>query len=429
MSLQSLKNTGNATASSRGRHFGAPVMIVALMFSALLVTGIRATTVLDPTPENSTTLFGYAIAVVGDVNGDGVSDLAVGTPFDDGEFPGQPGKGTPQNVGKVFVINGATQAVITELKDPQFQMEQGNQFGGQLGFSVAAVGDINGDGIPDVLAGISHHNVKPGASKPVGAEEGIINAGRAIAYSGIDGTILHILDDITEEEGAQLGYAVANAGDINSDGVNDLAVGVPLKDTPEGLTDVGLVYIYSGADGSLIRTLNHPSQGGAEVGARFGEALANAGDMNHDGVSDLIVGAPGRSEAFVFSGANGAILFSVTSPAAETLPSFGSAVAGGKDLDNDGTPDFAVGAPLLKVNQGAVFIYKGSNGTLLRRLTSPDHQTFASFGASVILTDDVTGDGRPDVVVGAPEQDLVDLANAGKVYVFRGSNGRLFTTF
>jgi hypothetical protein len=429
MSLQSGKKTGNATASSRSRHFGAPVIIVALMFSALLVTGIRATTVLDPDPENSTTLFGRAIAVVGDVNGDGVPDLAVGTPFDDGEFPGQPGKGTPQNVGKVFVINGATQAVITELKDPQFQMQQGQQFGGQLGFSVAAVGDINGDGIPDVLAGIPHHNIEGAASRPAGkVEEKIINAGRAIAYSGIDGAILHILDDSTEEEGAQFGYAVANAGDINSDGVNDLAVGVPLKDTPEGLTDVGLVYIYSGANGSLLRTLNHPSQGGAEVGARFGEALANAGDINHDGVSDLIVGAPGRGEAFVFSGASGAILFTVTSPTQETLPSFGSAVAGGKDLDNDGTPDFTVGAPLLKINQGAVFIYKGSDGTLLRRLTSPDRQTFASFGAAVILSDDVTGDGRPDVLVGAPEQDLGDLRNAGKVYVFRGANGRLFTT-
>ena len=430
MSLQSGKKPTNVTKLTLGTVMArrcTPLLISALMFSTLFVTGIRATTLLDPTPENSTTLFGRAIAVVGDVNGDGVPDLAVGTPFDDGEFPGQPGKGTPQNVGKVFVINGATHAVITELKDPQFQMQQGNQFGGQLGFSVAAVGDINGDGIPDVLAGIPHHNVNASASKPA-QEEDIINAGRAIAYSGRDGAILHILDDPTQEEGAQLGYAVANAGDINSDGVNDLAVGVPLKDTPEGLTDVGLVYIYSGADGSLLRTLQHPSQGGAEVGARFGAALANAGDMNHDGVSDLIVGAPGRGEAFVFSGATGAILFTVTSPTQETLPSFGSAVAGGKDLDNDGTPDFAVGAPLLKVNQGAVFIYKGSDGTLLRRLSSPDHQTFASFGGAVIFTNDVTGDGRPDVLVGAPDHDLGDLLNAGKVYVFRGSNGRLFTT-
>jgi FG-GAP repeat protein len=428
MSLQFGKTTTNATASLRGRHFGAPLIIVALMFSTLFVPRVRATTVLDPDPENSTTLFGRAIAVIGDVNGDGVPDLAVGTPFDDGEFPGQPGKGTPQNVGKVFVINGATHAVITELKDPQFQMQQGNQFGGQLGFSVAAVGDINGDGIPDVLAGVPHHNVEVAGAKPAGVEEKIINTGRAFAYSGIDGTVLHTLDDPTEEEGAQLGYAVANAGDINSDGVNDLAVGVPLKDTPEGLTDVGLVYIYSGADGSLLRTLHHPDQGGAEVGARFGAALANAGDMNHDGVSDLIVGAPGRGEAFVVSGATGAILFTVTSPSVESLPSFGSAVAGGKDLDNDGTPDFAVGAPLLKLNQGTVFIYTGRNGTLLRRLTAPGHQTFASFGASVILTDDVTGDGRPDVVVGAPDQDLGSLRNAGEVYIFRGSNGRISTT-
>ena len=101
MSLQFGKTTTNATASLRGRHFGAPLIIVALMFSTLFIPKVRATTVLDPDPENSTTLFGRAIAVIGDVNGDGVPDLAVGTPFDDGEFPGQPGKGTPQNVAGV----------------------------------------------------------------------------------------------------------------------------------------------------------------------------------------------------------------------------------------------------------------------------------------------------------------------------------------
>ena len=158
------------------------------------------------------------------------------------------------------------------------------------------------------------------------------------------------------------------------------------------------------------------------------ERDGSSGDIDHDGVSDLIVGAPGKGEAFVFSGASGSLLFTVTSPVAESLPSFGSAVAGGKDLDNDGPPDFAVGAPLLKTSKGTVFLYKGSDGTLLRRLNSPDRQTFASFGATVILSDDLTGDGRPDVLVGAPEEDLGDLLNAGKVYVFRGSNGRLFTT-
>ncbi len=422
MNLESeneMKPVTKSSPRSLLAHFGTTLLVPALAFSTLFITSARAATVLDPDPENSTTLFGRALAVLGDVNGDGVPDLAVGTPYDDGEFNGQPGKGTPQNVGKVFVIDGATHLVITELKDPEFQMVQGRQFGGQLGFSVAAVGDINGDGIPDVLAGLPHHIAK---------ETGVINAGRAIAYSGLDGSILHIFDDPTPEEGAQFGYALSGLGDVNSDGVNDFAIGDPLKDTPDGLTDVGLVYIFSGADGSLLRTLNHPSLGGAETGARFGEAVADAGDVDHDGTSDVLIGAPGAGEAFVFSGASGAQLFKVTSPVAEAVPSFGSAVAGGKDLDNDGTPDFAVGAPLLKTSQGAVFIYKGSNGTLLRRLNPPDRQTFARFGAAVIFSNDLTGDGRPDVLVGAPEEDLGNLLNAGKVYIFRGSNGRLFTS-
>ena len=96
MSLQSGEKPTNVTKLTLGTVMArrcTPLLISALMFSTLFVTGIRATTLLDPTPEDSTTLFGRAIAVVGDVNGDGVPDLAVGTPFDDGEFPGQPGKG------------------------------------------------------------------------------------------------------------------------------------------------------------------------------------------------------------------------------------------------------------------------------------------------------------------------------------------------
>src|SRR6266849_4466706 len=325
MSLQSGKKTGNATASSRGRHFGAPLIIVALMFSALLVTAARATTLLDPQPEVATTQFGRAMAVIGDVDNDGVPDLAVGAPFQDGDFLGTPGFGKPQNPGKVCVISGATLSVLFTLDDPKYQVEgAAPQFGGQLGFSVSAIADINGDGVPDVIAGAPHE--VPG---DFNAGTGIINAGRAFAFSGRDGSVLLTLDDPSQQEQGLLGYAVAGLGDVNNDGVPDIAVGVPGKNIGD-LNAVGLVYIFSGRDGSLIRTLNHPTQ---EVNARFGSAIDNAGDIDHDGVSDIVIGAPGRSEAFVFSGRTGALIFSVTSPAIEQEHSFGTAVAGGKDLD------------------------------------------------------------------------------------------------
>ena len=104
-------------------------------------------------------------------------------------------------------------------------------------------------------------------------------------------------------------------------------------------------------------------------------------------------------------------------------------MAAGKDLDNDGKPDFAVGAPLVKNSSGAAFLFKGSDGTLLRKVRVPTPQKYSKFGAALALIDDVTGDGRPDVFVGAPEQDVNGLTNAGQAYTYRGSNGSLFQTF
>src|SRR2546430_1553171 len=100
----------------------ARLVMLTLMLSPFLVATLRASTLLDPQPEHSSTLFGYSVAVVGDIDGDGVADLAVGAPFQDGDFPGAPGFGPPQNVGKVFLISSRTLAVIRKLKDPEFEM-------------------------------------------------------------------------------------------------------------------------------------------------------------------------------------------------------------------------------------------------------------------------------------------------------------------
>jgi len=398
----------------------ASLAILVLMFSALFVTAIQAATLLDPRPEPSTTQFGYSVAVIGDIDGDGVPDLAVGAPFQDGDFDSIGGFGPPQDVGKVWIISGATLNVISQLNDPAFQMIQNRKFGGELGTSVAGVGDLNHDGIPDILVGVPHHT-------NFAADH--VNCGEAFVFSGADGSILFTLNDPEEEEGNRMGFAVAALGDGNGDGVADLLVGVPKKDVSEDLPDVGSAYIFSGADGSFIRSLDPPARGGAEANGRFGAAVADAGDVNHDGVDDILIGAPGNSRAFVFDGATGALIFTMISPAnsnAEKLPSFGFAVAGGKDLDGDGIPDFVIGAPLQNGLKGAAYVFKGSDGALQRSLRGP-RQGFAKFGYSVALTTDVTGDGHPDILVGAPDVSVNGLLNAGEVLVFRG-NGRLFST-
>ena len=422
MTLYSRKTTHLANQPLSLAHSGVRLLIAGLIFSAAFVTAAGATTLLDPRPEVGTTQFGRAMAEIGDVNNDGVPDLAVGAPFQDGDFTGEPGFGFPQNVGKVWVLSGATLSVLFTLEDPKYQVEGAvPQFGPQIGFSVSAIADINGDGVPDIIAGAPHE--VPG---DFNAGTGIINAGRAFAFSGADGSLLLTFDDPTQQEGGLLGFAVAGLGDLNHDGFPDIAVGVPGKNIPdEESPAIGVVYIFSGSDGSLLRTLNHPLQ---EVNARFGSAIANAGDIDGDGVTDLVIGAPGRSEAFVFSGRTGTLIFSVTSPVIEQQPSFGTAVAGGKDLDGDGTPDFAVGAPLQKNSRGGVFVYNGSDGTLRRSLRVRSPQTFARFGAAVHLSNDLTGDGRPDILVGVPDQDVNGQVNAGEVLIFNGRSGRLFQT-
>ena len=383
----------------------------------LTLLSARGAVLLDPEPDAGTTHFGYAIAALNDVDGDGHPDLAVAAPYQDGDFGNSTGGfGPPQNVGKVFLLNGVNLSVIRKLDDPQFQMEQPLKFGGQFGTSLAAVDDLNRDGATDVLVGVPHHVEEE-------ADENQINSGEAFVFSAKDGVLLFTLSAPNPEEGARFGHSVTGLGDVNGDGVPDLVVGEPKRDIDQELQDSGAAYVFSGADGTLLRTLTPPSQAGAEANGRFGEAIADSGDLDHDGVHDLLVGAPGNSRAYVVSGASGAVIRTVTSPARETLPSFGYAVAGGKDLNGDGTPDFVIGAPLQDKLTGAAYLYK-SDGTLLRTLkASPE--SFAKFGTSVTISDDLTGDGRADVIVGAPDHTVNNLGNAGEAFVFRGNNGKL----
>src|SRR5215471_10762857 len=155
MSLQIGNKTTNGIKSSPNRiipSFGAPLVILALMLSGLLVTSARASTLQDFQPEPGTTCFGQSIAVISDITGDGIPDIIVGGPFHDSEFSGNNGFGPPQDVGRVFLVNGATLGEIAELNDPFFQHPLNiPKFGGEFGFSVASLGDINHDGVPDIL--------------------------------------------------------------------------------------------------------------------------------------------------------------------------------------------------------------------------------------------------------------------------------------
>ena len=425
MNFYRRQRPGPTCLDNRTSHLSPPFLILSLICAVSLVTTTRATSLLDPLPENSTTLFGHAVVSLGDVNGDSVPDYAVGAPYQDGDFVSTDMTyGVPQNVGKVFVIDGATLATLSVMNDPEFELIQDAHFGGQLGWSLSVSGDINGDGVVDVIAGVPHHISEPGT------HDAEINAGKALVFSGKDGTLLLTLSDPDEQEDGLFGNAVAALGDVNSDGVADFAVGVPGHDVggEEGVPNVGVAYIFSGKTGALIRTLDDPPRGGDEAGAAFGTAIANAGDVNSDGVTDIVVGAPGEGRVHVFNGKTGALLYTIVSPETELAFSFGAAVAGGQDFSKDKKPDIVVGAPWQAGNRGLAYIYNGTDGTLLRRLKSPVSQTLAKFGASVYASPDLTGDKRADIIVGAPGQKVNGLLGAGQAFVFDGVKGRLKST-
>jgi hypothetical protein len=164
-------------------------------------------------------------------------------------------------------------------------------------------------------------------------------------------TVLHTFQET--EAGAEAGNAVAVWTDINGDGRAEWVVGAPDQDS-NGV-DAGRVTVLSGLDHSPLLVLD-----GAAAGARFGYAVANAGDTNMDGVDDLVIGARGEKTARLYSGTTLGLLWTF----ANNAGGFGSAVNGAGDVNGDGWGDVVVGAP---AGSGMVFVYSGNSGLELWR--------------------------------------------------------------
>lgn len=221
-------------------------------------------------------------------------------------------------------------------------------------------------------------------------------------FSRFDGTL-------TED---RLGVAVGTLGDINGDGFADVLVGARYADIGS-FTDAGSVSVFSGADGTELLHLN-----GDGAGDWFGVSVAGIGDINGDGFPEFIVGAQFAKRengvqsgaAYVYSGSDGSRLYLLRGDVADGR--FGVAVAGGRDVDGDGIPDFVVGA----YTEGAAYVFSGSNGGQIARLSG----TGATwYGFAVSLLPDVNGDGLGEIVVSAPKND------AGSVYVYSGATRTL----
>jgi len=336
--------------------------------------------------------FGFSVAAAGDVNGDGRADLLVGAPL------ANPGGRT--DAGSAFLFSGWNGALLRRFDGPTP--------GDALGWSVAGISDLSGDGVPDVIAGA-----------PYADPAGQANAGTTFLLSASDGAVLRRLDG--EAAGDNAGFSVASAQDVDGDGKADVIVGAPGRDRAVGYTDVGAVYLVSGATGRTLMRVDGPLPGSTDYG--LGYSVASAGDVNADGLPDVIAGAPslavcGHGAAFVLSGTNGAVLFRFEDPTAFSVGCVGRSVAGAGDVNGDGRPDLIVGAPsayLVGAARGSALAFSGADGTLIRRFDAESAAEY-NLGASVAGVGDVNGDGLADVIVGAPGADLAVGQDAGSVW-------------
>jgi hypothetical protein len=372
--------------------------------------------------------FGSAVTDPGDLEADGVTDLAVGAPLDDDGG---------NDRGALWVLfmddNGRVdqeEKISGTAGDFDGDLDDDDQFGSAL----AGIGDLNGDGVFDLAVGA------PGGDDG-GADRGAVwivflNARGEVrdqqkiadGDGGFDGDL---------EDNDRFGSAVALIGDINGDGIPDLAVGAPNDD--DGPDNAGAVWILFMEMGGRVAGWQKVSDkeggfdGNLEANDHFGAALAGMGDLDNDGIPDLVVGAPGgdkggtdRGEIWVlFLDAQGRVRGQEKIADGDggfggdldDNDGFGSAIADVGDLNDDGIPDLAVGAPnddddadnagaiwiLMMGRDGRVAAWQkvsSSAGDFKGNLEADDH-----FGAAIAGIGNLDNRDLADLAVGAPGDD------------------------
>ncbi len=328
--------------------------------------------------------FGWIARVIGDVDGDGINDFVTSAPTKN--IRGE-------NAGRIYVYSGRTGALLWSVDGAP---------GDQLGTGIEAAGDVNGDGIPDVVA-----------SAP--------SIDTAYVYSGHDGRVLLTLHG--EAKGDSFGEHVASAGDADGDGDSDIIVGAPANNAHG--KGAGRAYLYSGKDGHLLLTLT-----GERAGDAFGSTVAGYGDKRH---RIIVVGAPGagrhsKGRVYVYRdlSTRPAFAFNADSTGVALGYMFVSVLG---DVDGDGVPDIfasdwsdAGKGP----RTGKTYIYSGGTGRRLYTLTG--ETAGEGFGTTQSTAGDVNGDGRADLIVGS-WQYSVAAQSGGRAYLYDGRSGRLLRTY
>lgn len=324
-----------------------------------VVSGASGATIRSLHSPASSGQFGFHLANVGDVDLDGIDDLAVGDTAEAG----------PSGAGSVRVFSGADGSLLYALfgsSTPSF-----------FGQTIAGAGDVDGDGAADLIVGAV-------------TDTSLGGLGTARLYSGATGTELHAF---TGEPGTGYGYAVVGLGDVDGDLVPDVGASWLAHSSVNGV-NAGRVTVFSGATFAPIYHVLGP-----HAGATIGSSLARIDDVDGDGVDDLLIGAEGLAgtpvtgAAYLHSGAGGALLHSF--PGDSNGDRFGCSTADAGDLDGDGVSDLLVGARVGNYAKA----YSGASGAWL--FTLRETNTGWMTPIAVAGLDDLDGDGRGEIAIGS----------------------------
>jgi len=397
---------------------------------------------------------GVSVDSAGDVNGDGVDDLVIGADKSDPNG---------NNSGAAYVIYGKTTPFAATLDLSTLNGANGYRFDGaatsdRTGFSVGGGGDLNGDGLDDVLIGT------------IRADDGVtLDSGRTYVIYGSTSVMPAVLDTgsligsngfvVTDPDaGGQAGFSVSGAGDLNGDGIADLRIGAP-GTTVGANANAGKTFVVFGQAAGFPAELNLSTLNGtngfviqgdaADLELGFtGDAI---GDFNGDGFGDLLIGAPQSNtavnpgKAYVVFGQAGAFSASITPADLDGGNGFtvlgvdpgdlaGFNVAGVGDVNGDGFDDLLIGATnaaggtfengeaYLLFGRAGVFTatltlasIPGNGGLLINGIDVLDHA-----GRYVSGAGDVNGDGYADLIVTARDADVAGNNDAGETYLILG---------